>query len=466
MKKKLVIEFSEQWLKAVYFSSTGIKHSSIEKIISEPLKTDSFNLSGSISNIFKQLGQKKGVEVSVILSRNKITVRQLDLPSRDPAEIESMLALHVIRQVPYPKEEIVWSHQNLGFDGISNSHILLAVAHREILRNIFNAFTMLNILPESMLMSSQGVIHYLNETVKDKSHLREAFLILDIDYNFSDLILVNNQILRSSVIISQGYDQLKSEQERQKFCAELKQALVVFNNEIANTKPSRLFITGAFYELEPLMEDCLKRDFNLKFQFIKSTEPDKFHVKNAEGVSFASVLGFTYQRNKEDINFTLPEAQIKREIKLKLQQIITLGACLTYIFIILGAMSLVRINQLQSYKDKLERRITQLKKETGKVYDIAQKIGIVRKFYGAKQSVVTYIYELTRLCPDNITLTNFNWEWQKNFSIRGYAQQITDVSGFVNALNNSAFFKGSQARYMRRRKNRDKEIVDFEIAIK
>jgi hypothetical protein len=132
----------------------------------------------------------------------------------------------------------------------------------------------------------------------------------------------------------------------------------------------------------------------------------------------------------------------------------------------LGAISLVKINQLQSYRDKLEKRITQLKKDTGKLYDIAQNISIVKQYFGAKQSVATCIYELTRVCPDNITLTNFTWEWKKNFSIRGYAQQMPDISNFVNALNDSSTFKGSQASYMRRRKIKDKEMVDFEIGIK
>jgi len=466
MKKKIVIELSERWLKAVCFSSPGLKHSVIESIILQPAGQDALAISRSLKDLFDKIGQKKGLEVSVVLSRNKITVRQLELPSRDPAEIESMLGLHVIRQVPYPKEEIIWSYQNLGFDGLSNSHILLAVAHREMLRNIFNAFNTQNILPESMFLSSQGVIHYINETVKDKNLLRDPYLILDIDSNFSDLILVNNMSLRSSVIISQGSEQLKAEQEREKCYAELKQALVVFNSEIPNTKPARLFITGAPSELEENLDNFLKKDSNLKFEFIKCPELKSFHVDGASEASFAAVLGFVYQRKKEDINFTLPEAQIKKEIKIKMQQILTMGACIIYVFIILGVISLVRINQLQSYRDRFNKRIATLKKDTGALYDVAQKISIVKQYYGAKQSVATYMYELTRLCPDNITVTNFTWEWKKKFSIRGFAQQMPDISNFVNALNNSSIFKGSQAVYMRRRKIKDKEIVDFEIGIK
>ena len=60
MKKKVVIEFSERWLKAVCSSSAGIGHSVVEKIILEPAGLDNYNLSNSLKKLFEQLGQKKG----------------------------------------------------------------------------------------------------------------------------------------------------------------------------------------------------------------------------------------------------------------------------------------------------------------------------------------------------------------------------------------------------------------------
>lgn len=454
MKTQVVIEFSERWLKAA---------SSLKKTVLEPWEGNVSNLAVSLGRVFQEIGQRKGLEVIVVLSRDKVTVRRVDLPSQDAVEIEQMLGLHVIRQVPYPREEIIWGYQNLGFDGISNSNILLAIAHRDMLRNIFNAFVSLNILPKDMLFSSQGVIHYLYNSLRDRSLLSQTLLILDVDYNFSDLILVHNHSLRSSVVISQGAQQLKADEERAKFAVELKQALVVFNNEISNAKPSRLFLTGAARDMQGLLEVYLEKDFNLKFN---SPPTEGLKIKRPEEVSFSAVLGFAHERKKEDISFVLPEAQIKREIKIKTQQLLTLGICLTYIFILLGITAMVRLNQLQSYRDKLNSRITQLKRDTGDLAEIAQKINIAGQFVGARQSALTYIYELNRVCPDNITLTQFTWEWQKNFSIRGTALQLPDVFNFVAALDGSPSFKGAQARYTRRHKVKDKEIVDFEIVRK
>ncbi len=441
----------------------AMKHYSEKKTILEPLEGDISNIAAPLGRIFYDIGQRKGLEVTVVLSRNKITIRRVDLPSQDPDEIEQMLGLHVIRQVPYPKEEIIWGYQNLGFDGISNSNILLAIAHRDMLRHIFNAFTSLDVLPQDILFSSQGIIHYLHNSLKDKSLLPQTYLILDIDYNFSDLILVHNQTLRSSVVISQGSEQLRLDEEKAKFGAELKQAVVVFNDEIPNAKPTWFFLTGAAGNVQGLAEVYLDKDFNLKFKF---QEAENLKIKKSEDVSFSAVLGFTHERKKEDISFVLLEAEIKKEIKLKTQQLLRLGICLTYIFILLGITALVRLNQLQSYRNKLNARVAQLKRDTGNIYDIAQKINIAGQYFGAKQSALTHIYELNRICPDNITLTNFSWEWQKNFSIRGYALQLPDVFSFVTALGDSVTFKGAQARYTRRHKVKDREIVDFEIVRK
>jgi Tfp pilus assembly protein PilN len=465
MRKKVVLEFSDNWLKAIVSAPLGIKHR-IEKIIFEPLGPELSGVSASLERIFQQIGTKKNLEVLVCLSRNKITVRQLDLPSREPDEISQMLSLHVIRQVPYPKDEIVWSYQNLGFDGISNSHILLAIAHRQMLRDIFNAFTALNMLPDAMLMSSQGVIHYLNEVVRDKSLLQDSYLVLDIDYNSSELILVNKYALRSTVVISKGAEQLKNEAERIQFGAELKQALVVFNSEVPNSRPTRIIFCGAVEQLQYFIQETFGKEFNLKPSFVKAQETQDLRLKGSEDISFSAALGFAYNKKKEDLNFNLPEAQIKREIKTKTKQLLTLSICLSYVFIILGALVLVRINQLQSYRDKLNKRLAQLKDDTGGIFDISQKINIVRQYWGVKQSVLSSLYELSRACPENITITNFSWEWQKSFSVRGYASEMSDVSGFVSILEKSGLFKAVETRYMRRRKSKDKEVVDFELGIK
>ena len=451
MKTKVIIEFTERWIKAEVVEQP-------KRTLLESVESDNLDISRTLSRIFQQIGQKKGLEVIAVVSRDRLILRHFDLPSHDPVEIKQMLGLHVVRQVTLPKEEIVWGYQNLGFDGINSSSILLAVAQRLILKNIFNGFVSQNVLPEATLMSSQGVVRYVENYLKAKSLSQQTYLILDVDYNYSDLILVNNQVLRSSVVISHGAEKLKTGEEKAKFAAELKQALMVFNNEIPGRQPSRLFVSGAKVDIIPFIETQLAKDFNLKPEFIGSG--------NQENFSFSAVDGFSSSVKKEDIDFVIPELLIKKEVKQKIRQLLVMGVCLTYVFILSGALVLLRISQLQAYRAKLDAQVSDLRKEAGGLFDLAQKINVVRQYVNPKQSAITYIYELMRNCPDNITITNFIWEGQSSFSIRGYAAQLQDVFNFAKTISEVEIFKGSQTKYTRRRKAKDAELVDFEIGLK
>lgn len=463
MKKKIIIEFSENRLKAVILSVQALR-SEIENIILEPLEPDFANISFALSKVFTAQNKKKGIDVTVVVNRGKITLRKIDLPSRDPNEIEQMLALHVIRQVPYSKEEIIWGYNNLGFDGITSTHILLAIVHRDVLKKIFNAFVSINILPDKMLVSSQGIMHYIYCSIKDKSVIPQDYLILDIDADSSDLLLIDKQQLHSTVVISQGIQQLKSEEGMLRFSAELKQALSALSDKFSYEKNAQLFVTGMTVNVNRL-EDYFKNELNLKTRFIelKDAENRKLAIKD---VSVTAILGFAYRQAKDDICFTLPEAQIKKDIRRKIQQLLILGSCLAYVFVLLGLIVSSLLSRRQSYLEKFNAKIESVKEKTGPLLQISQHLETAKQYITVKYSVLNYLYETTRLCPDSVIVMNFYWERQKGFAVRGYAEQMQDIFDFANALGGAEIFKGVEVRSTRRHKVKNKEIVDFEIGLK
>lgn len=457
MRTKVVIEVSERCLKV----SAGRKVAVVALANFEP-----GSISAALNSILKETKNAKDLDVSVVLSRNKITVRRVDLPSQDPKEIEQMLGLYLIRQIPYHKEEVSWAYQNLGFDGVSNSHLILAVALKNVFRNIVSSLVPANILPEAILMSSQGLVHYVTDICKTKISLPGSYMILDIDTNYSDLVLVHNQKLGSSVVITAGAEQLKDAVEKDKFSGELKQAVVALNSEIPEAHCEKIFLTGAAGALTDLVEIILSKEFNLKVQYLSSKEYDNFLTSGPRDVSLSAVLGFSSPAVKDDLKFILPEIQVKKEMTLKLQQLMVLGLGLIYILIMLGGMALVRLAQQQSYASDLKKRVVSLGKEAKELEDITSKLKIARQYVDAKSSALTYLNGLNRLCPENIVITNYSWELGKTFTMRGYAQAIPDILDFINTLSNSETFKGAQSRYTRRRKLKDKDVVDFEILIK
>lgn len=457
LKTKVAIELSERYLKV----AIGQK-AAVEVLAS----TEPASISSAVTSILRQNKCAKNVEVYVVLSRNKITVRRVDLPSQDTKEIEQMLGLYLIRQIPYHKEEVFWAYQNLGFDGISNSHILLGIALKNVFKNVVNSSVPMNILPESILMSSQGVIHYVCAALGDKSLLERPYLILDMDASYSELILVNNQKLNSSAVIAHGSEQLGSEEGKERFGIELKQALIALNNEVPDVRAERLFVSGAASQHLVFIESILAKDFSINAQYVSTKEYDSFCAGRKMDISLSAVLGFGAQVSRDDIKFNFPGLQIKKDMQFKAKQLMILGMCLVYILLISVAVVLTRLVQKQSFAASLKAKMQELTKDTQELENITSKLKIARQYIDPKASVLTALYELSRFCPESITISSFNWERQKSFSFRGYAPQISDILAFTNTLSNSEFFKGAQNRYTRRRKMKDKEIVDFEIVVK
>lgn len=463
MRPKLYVEFSELWVKAVLVETQKMQ-SKVSSIFLEQIVPNTSNFSAAVNNIFIKTGKKKNLDVTIILNRSKITVRKVDMPSRDTQEIEQMLGLHVIRQVPYPKEEIVWGYENLGFDGISNSRILLAVCHRNMLRNIFNAFVSLNILPERMLLSSQGVIHYLSACLKDKSLMNPACLVLDIDYNSSEFMLINKQQLNSSIVISSGAQQLKTDEDKARFIGELKQGLLAFRADLAQAKMITLFLTGAA-AVPSGLDAIIEKELSVKTQVVSSRDAVNLSGSSSN-VSVSAALGFAYQYKKEDISFTLPEAQVKKEMKHNIQQFSVIGINVIYLFVLLGLVFFTRLNQRQSFREKLDTHLNSLKIKTDTLVEVSETINTVRQYTDTRQAALNYLSELTRLCPETVVVTNFSWEKKKGFAIKGYATQMQDIFNFASTLENSRILKGVQTRSTRRHKIKDKEVVDFEIGQK
>ncbi len=457
IRTKIIIELAESYLKVCVGRKVAVEYLA---------NTEAASISLALSKILKQNKCSKELDVFVVFNRNKITVRRVDLPSQDPKEIEQMLGLYLMRQIPYHKEEVCWAYQNLGFDGISNSHLILAVALKNVFKNLISSFTSIDILPDAILMSSQGLLYYVAEAYKDKGSLPSSYLILDVDSNYSELILVHNHKLGSSIVIPQGAEHLKNEQEKEKFIIELKQVQAALSNEIPEAKYERLFLIGASVSLVASIEANLPRDFNLRAQYLSSKEYDSFVLAGLKDISLSAVLGFSSQIAKDDIRFVIPELQIKKEMKSKIEQLRILGVCLVYILILFCGIALVRLIQKQSYATGLKTQAASLSKDAKELDSIINKLKIARQYADSKTSALFSLYELNKICPDTITVTNYSWEWQKSFTFRGYAQQIPDILDFTNRLSSSEIFKGAKNRYTRRRKLKDKDVVDFEIVIK
>jgi len=462
MKKYItVLEITEQWLKLV-IAKSSLKGPEIENLIIKPLASFTPDvLRPELNNTLKDL-KITPYPLIICFPRNQVTVRNLHLPSRDPIEIEGMVNLNLPRQVPYPKEEIISGYEILGVDETGYTKVMLAITHRETLSRIFNILDAAGLFPEKVELSSQGIFSWFMFMQKSGGFSNPAGLniLLDIDYNFTDFLIVSKENLLFSRTIPHGSDQIYADAElrRNKFIYELKQSLLNFQSEETGKKPSKIFISGAIGGITDL-DKLISEQLGLAVEILENT---KFLPKNKK-VSISALLGLALESHKKRINFILPEIQIRKTLKERVRQLILLGSLLIYIIIVICFIFLGRMYNRQANLRLLNEQIQILGQDVNKLDEMSKKIKIIKERINTQGTTINYLYYIHKLTAPEIWFETISLEESGKIVLRGQAAQMSDVFKFITKLEESGYFKNIETKYTTKKRVADKDITEFEI---
>jgi Tfp pilus assembly PilM family ATPase/Tfp pilus assembly protein PilN len=473
MKKYItVLEITEQWLKLV-IAKPSLKGPEIENIIIKPLASFTPDvLKEELNNILKDL---KIIPYPLIICfpRNQVTVRNLHLPSRDPQEIDGMVSINLPRQVPYPKEEIISGYEILGIDEAGYTKVMLAITHRETLSRIFNLLDAAGLSAEKVELSSQGIFSWFMFMQKSigSNNPKGLNILLDIDYNFTDFLVVSKDNLLFSRTIPHGSEQISTDAElrRNKFIYELKQSLLNFQNEETGKNPSKIFISGAIGGITDL-DKLISEELSLPVEILETIRflPRAKEIvqkieKHLKKVSILALLGLALDSHKKRINFILPEIQLRKALKERVRQLILLGSLLIYVIIVSCFIFMDRMYNRQATSKLLDGQIKILGQDVNKLDEMSRKIKIIKERINSRGRTINYLYYIHKLTPPEIWFDTISLEETEKAVLHGQATQMSDVFKFITKLEESGYFKNIETKYTAKKKVADKDITEFEI---
>jgi Tfp pilus assembly PilM family ATPase/Tfp pilus assembly protein PilN len=471
MNISLVLEIGNPWLKIVLFRGVlGTTHIKAMAAFNSPNAGEEA-LSGHIAGFLKEQGVKKPQTILICFSRNAVTLRNLRIPSSNTNEIDDMIKLHVGRQVPYAKEEIISGHRVIGKDNMGYAKVMLAIVHRESVRKIFRILEKAGLYSDRMELSSDGVLSWLTRALKvGENRSQEAFILLDIDGNFSDFIVSSYDNILFSRVITLGVEQLADEAKWPKFIGEMKQTMIISQGEEVVQKPSRIFVTGAGAALARLVR-TIETELNLPVESVETlthqpmAKDATFNPKDAlRTTSFSALLGLGLDAAKKKISFILPEAQIRKTLRERTREVIFFGTSAMYLMLAFCGIYFEKMHNKQSYSDVLAARYEKI---ASQAEDLSEKVARLQKIKSkldTKSVALSYLYEISRLLPDEITVTSISFLKDDRLDIKGHAAQMSDIFKFVTTLENSPFFREVQSRYTTRKKVKGLDMNEFEIA--
>ncbi|MFA5039478.1 MAG: PilN domain-containing protein [Candidatus Omnitrophota bacterium] len=466
----VVLEIGAPWLKIAVFKS-ALGAFQLKAIFARD--TGNFSedaVSVLIADFLKELKIKKPQNLVICFSRNAVTLRNLRIPSVVPAEIEDMIKLHVGRQVPYAKEEIVNGFSVIGRDNMGYSKIMLAIVHRENIRRIFRILEKAELYTDRIELSSEGSLSWLSRAVKlGEPKPENIFIILDIDHNFTDFLVASPSGILFSRVIASGSEQLKDDEKWPRFLGEIKQTMVISQGEEVSQKPNRIYVIGAAGGLKGVAS-AIETEFNLPATIIAPTDgvalardplrepPDILHQ-----LSFSSLIGLGIDPGRRKISFTLPEAQIRKALRERSRDIMFLASGIMYLILIICGIYGEKLHNRRAAIELLNTRYESIDSQSAILDEEVERLQKIKSKLDTDSIVLNYLLELSRLLPPEITITNLSFTRDDRINIKGQANQMSDIFKFITTLEHSPYFKDVQTRYTTRKKAEGRDINEFEL---
>lgn len=199
-----------------------------------------------------------------VIPRHQATLRILTLPSREPAEIASMVALASEELAPYPREQLVLRHHILGALPSGESRVLVVLVHQEVIKQQVERLREAGLEPEHVFFST-ACLHAAATASPTAPSGRYALAYVSSDA-LEVMVIENDTLDFSRGVAHHGPWDLDNEAGRDALAFEIRDALAAYRRESEDGEAlDVLHVTGDQFHEEVLgaLESAAGKPFRL-----------------------------------------------------------------------------------------------------------------------------------------------------------------------------------------------------------
>lgn len=462
------VEINKRYVKLIQVTATGSEVKVTSCALKEYLPSDAAAGAQALQQILKEHNIKtKNLVLSI--PRPYVTTKSLRLPSHDPHEIDEMAGFQAVKQIPYPKEEIIHGSYVIGVDAEGYSKVMLTICHRDVIEGPIAILKDCGLAPIGVALSSFGLLNWFNldSDLRNRSEAAPIILV-ECDTDNSDIAIIN----KGKLIYTRGltFGSGEAEGYAERLAEEINKTLPVYEKETEAGRPNEAIFTGNITEVER-SKSALEASLNMKVEFIGSFARVPLEVPPASQpyitqVSYSSLIGSALglaSFGSEGADLLPEELKIMREAKTRKNELIVSVALL---LAVIAALSFVVWNKMHQKAVTLkivESRLKEIAPEAQKIEKMRLAAEIIKSQSKKKSEALDVLNELHKIVPPQIYLSMYNYDEDK-VELKGTTSVLSDVFRLVTILENSPYFQNVQVRYATKRKIGEQEFVDFEIA--
>lgn len=461
-KIKTAIEICETEIKVVQISVGG-PEPVIAACVSEEIPSNDAKAASDILHNILKAYKIKPKDAILAIPRQSVTTKMVSLPSQDPTEIEEMAGFQAVKQIPYPKEEIIYGIDTIETTAEGYSKVMLVICHREMVERPIAVLTACGINPSEVTLNSFGMLNwYRLGAAPGKVSGAAPVVLIECDRITTDIVIAD----KDRVIYTRGLTFGSNEGPRyfEKLNEEILRTLSTFEKEFFVLKPTLAVFTGDISGLSA-HGDFFERSMELKSEFIDpfrsfpSGVPERFKSFAARN-SFSSLIGCAAGPDRVDL---LPmKMKVAHSATTKRNELLLSVSLAAAVLILASLVVLTKIRQREELVRRIDQRLSNIASAAQDIGRMKAVADIVKSQSAQRTEPLLILNEFYRIAPASINLALYKYGEGK-VEIKGTASALSEVFKFVKILDSSPYFKGVEVRYAAKRKVQEAEFVDFEI---
>lgn len=369
----------------------------------------------------------------IVIPRHSVIVRFIDIPSLDEDEIRRMVEFQAIKEIPYPKEEMVFSYRNLGSYRDGFSTLMLTIAKREMIESVMHKNDLKGLKLEGIRLHSELLLLFLLKRQVLKPD--RANLIIHIGRDESEIMIID----KARPVFSRGF------KNSDRFFEEIDRSIHVYKRDKANPEIENIAVVH-------------NSDID-----IEDTRP---HIKGHFSIP---VNFYEYSDDLSNLDLSaeinlLPREFTDKNIRLrKKQDLIVRYSLIGFIIILFFAAFPFKIYEKKKLLGMLSSRAQEIQSRTEKLDRFLKKTAIAERHREGGSFIIDILKQSYNLVPDNISLSGLSYDGKKTISYKGTSKDMTNILAFVKKLGKLEYFDTAEIKYATKKKVKGEDLTDFNI---
>ncbi len=379
--------------------------------------------------------------ITLLIPRNRVSIRYLELPSVDRKEINKMIEYEVDSLFPHSPEELVFGETIIEVSQ-GYSRVMLVVFEKQIISGDILLLRQAGLVPDFITVST---ISLFNQARKQQKRGGGNYLLVNSENNLLDILVIH----KNKPIFSSGTS-LGAQGQQAKVSDEI--AKVLNMQEVKGYAVEKIVVSGTFTETDSLCKE-IEQVFARGVVFEKR-------------ISVVKVSDLRPKQGALEINLLPRELRRQKQAAKRRRSILYFTTLLILNLSLVANMIFMKLKNEQRYIVSIQEEIKKIENHALLLRQKMLKTQIFNSYYHSGRIASVVLAELYRIAPEALGVTSLELRGESPSGVlvlTGQAKDTDAVWKFATLIKKSTLIQKADVNTIKKRKYLSREIVDFEI---